>query len=479
MIHLKKLIATFFSVLFFLSGLGYLLLSPLSGVLLILLAILIFPPFLSLLEKIGRKPKLSHRIFIGVALFMLSTSLAPSVPDTVDNSGNPNITPTVIAQIESEKVIHKDNSHSIDRNIIETSQENIVSPTPALEPTITPTVSEIKDEPNMKVHFIDVGQADCILIESSKQYMLIDAGNNADEELILSYLKKNKVDRLEYVIGTHPHEDHIGSLDAVIRNFDIGKVILPEKEHTTQTFEDVLDAIEEKGLKITKPVVGNEYTLGTAKFTIIAPNSSYGDDLNDWSVGIKLTNHYNSFILTGDAEKEAEEDILRNGIDLNADVLKLGHHGSKTSSTDEFLDAVKPNAVVISVGKDNSYGHPNKDTIDKLTKRGIDIYRTDEQGTIIAVSDGKSIKWSTHPSKTNAHGDVVATATPIIKPTETPVQYEVPKTTTYILNKNTKKFHYPTCRSVKQMKESNKIYFDGARDEVINKGYSACKNCNP
>ncbi|WP_066715495.1 ComEC/Rec2 family competence protein [Clostridium sp. Marseille-P299] len=261
------------------------------------------------------------------------------------------------------------------------------------------------DDANLKVHFIDVGQADCILIESSNQYMLVDAGNNADEELIISYLNNLGIKRLEYVIGTHPHEDHIGSLDAVIRNYEIGKVILPEKEHTTKTFENVLDAIEEKNLKITKPKVGDKYEIGDASFVIIAPNNDYGDELNNWSVGIKLTLEDTSFVMCGDAEKEAEEDILSNGIDLKADVLKLGHHGSRTSSSKDFVDAVDPSYIVITCGADNSYGHPHKETMKWLKKRGIPFFRTDKQGTIIATSDGDEITWNVEPSNSYEAGN--------------------------------------------------------------------------
>lgn len=261
------------------------------------------------------------------------------------------------------------------------------------------------DDANLKVHFIDVGQANCILIESSNQYMLVDAGNNADEELIISYLNNLGIKRLEYVIGTHPHEDHIGSLDAVIRNYEIGKVILPEKEHTTKTFENVLDAIEEKNLKITKPKVGDKYEIGDASFVIIAPNNDYGDELNNWSVGIKLTLEDTSFVMCGDAEKEAEEDILSNGIDLKADVLKLGHHGSRTSSSKDFVDAVDPSYIVITCGADNSYGHPHKETMKWLKKRGIPFFGTDKQGTIIATSDGDEITWNVEPSNSYEAGN--------------------------------------------------------------------------
>lgn len=251
---------------------------------------------------------------------------------------------------------------------------------------------------DLKVHFIDVGQADCILVESEGNYMLVDAGNNEDAPVITAYLKKQGVKRLEYVIGTHPHEDHIGSLDSVIDAFEIENVMLPKKEHTTKTFEDVITAIENKNLSITAPEVGDKYQIGSAQFTILAPNHTYGEELNNWSIGIKLTNGKHSFLMCGDAEKEAEQDILSNGIDISAEVYKVSHHGASTSTTEAFLNAVSPEYAVICVGKDNTYGHPTKKTLDRLKKAGVQVFRTDEQGSIVADCDEDEIVWSTESS---------------------------------------------------------------------------------
>lgn len=246
-----------------------------------------------------------------------------------------------------------------------------------------------------KVHFINAGQGDSILIESDGHYMLIDAGENKKGSTVTQYLDSLKIQRLDYVIGTHPHSDHIGGLDTVIKAFDIGKVILPPVTHTTKTFEDLLDALRDKDLKIARPTAGDIYQLGSATFQIIAPNKDYGDNLNNWSVGIRLTCGNNAFLFAGDAEKEAEHDMTVNGLPLQADVLKLGHHGSRTSSTDEFLDKVNPSYAVILCGRDNSYGHPHKEILEKLKARNIQVFRTDRQGTITAAADGTNITWTT------------------------------------------------------------------------------------
>ena len=249
----------------------------------------------------------------------------------------------------------------------------------------------------LKVHFIDVGQADSILIEQDSKYMLIDAGNNGDGKLVKNYLIEEGVKTLEYVIGTHPHEDHIGGLDYVINDFNINKIYLPKATSTTKTFQDVVVAIKNKGMKVAVPKPGDSFNLGSAKCTILAPNSSDYSSLNNNSVVIKLEFGGNSFLFTGDAESISEKEILDKGFNVSADLLKVGHHGSRTSTTDEFLSKVNPKYAVISCAAENDYGHPHKEIISKLKIKIIPIYRTDELGTIIATSDGKTITFNKKP----------------------------------------------------------------------------------
>ena len=169
---------------------------------------------------------------------------------------------------------------------------------------------------------------------------------------------------------------------------------MPPVEHTTATFEDVLDAVADQGLKITKPVPGDTYNLGQSQFTVLGPVGDYADELNDWSVGIRLTDGNHSFVMCGDAEAEAEEDMARSGLNLSADVLKSGHHGSRTSSSPEFLEAVAPSWAVISCGEGNSYGHPHEETLKKYSEHSIQVLRTDEKGTIIASSSPEGLTWT-------------------------------------------------------------------------------------
>lgn len=250
----------------------------------------------------------------------------------------------------------------------------------------------------LKVHFLDVGQADSILIQTpTGENMLIDAGNNADGTTVVSYLKNQGISKIDILVGTHPHEDHIGGMDNVINSFDIGQIYMPKVEHTTKTYEDVLTTISNKGLKPIAPTPGSTFNLGETKFTILAPNSSSYEDLNNYSIVLKMEYGNTSFLFAGDAEDVSEQEMLNKGYDLSADVLKIGHHGSSSSTTQAFLSKVNPKYAVIMVGADNNYGHPAQETMDKLKAANITVYRTDECGTIIATTDGENITFNTKP----------------------------------------------------------------------------------
>lgn len=248
----------------------------------------------------------------------------------------------------------------------------------------------------LKIHFIDVGQADSILIECQSQYMLVDAGNNEDADIIADYLHRLGVIRLEYLILTHAHEDHIGSADKIVNEFAIGKIYFPrmEQEPTTKTYRDLRNAVLAKTMKFTQPAAGSILNMGEMKAIILAPNGTKYEDSNDYSIVLKIVYGQNSFLLTGDAGGVSENEMLAENFDLSADVLKIGHHGSRSATSNAFLNKVNPKYAILSCGIQNDYGHPHYETMKKLQKRKISVYRTDQQGTIVLVSNGKDITFN-------------------------------------------------------------------------------------
>lgn len=348
-----------------------------------------------------------------------------------------------------------------------------------------------EEEKNLKpleVHFLDVGQADCILIKTPRQKaILIDSGKNSDEDDVVFYIKSQGIDTIDAVVGTHPHEDHIGGLDAVISSFNIGKIYMPQVSHSTQTFEDVLNAIKNKGLKVTNAFAGTIIDVDTTlKIEMLAPNSQTYEDINNYSAVVKLTYNNISFLFTGDAESVLEQEMISKGYDLKANVLKVGHHGSATSTIAQFLKKVSPEYAVISVGKDNSYGHPDNLILNRLKTFGVEVFRTDESGTVIAISDGETIKFDKKASSIKEQAppqerelsgsDSGKEANSLKDTTEkegtAESKTETQEITVYI-TKTGDKYHSEGCQYLKKSKTPISL------NDAKNKGYTPCSRCNP
>lgn len=358
----------------------------------------------------------------------------------------------------------------------------------------TADANSLEASDTLEVHYIDVGQGDSILIRQGDQSMLLDAGNNNKGTTVWSYLLHQNVDHLTYAIGTHPDADHIGGMDVVLYKMDCDTVMLPACASDTKTYDELIGTIGQREQTVITPKQGQIYTLGKASFQILTDtDKDYGDNTNDYSLAFRLTFGDTSFLFTGDAEKAAEQDMIASGLTIQSDVFKAAHHGADTANTEDFLTAVHPTYCVISCGEGNSYGHPRAGVLNQLRAMGVKVFRTDEQGTIVATSDGSTITWNASPSESWQAGEPTGSAkgsrpegTGSVD-TDNVDNNGVATDTSdgsaeqgdYILNANTKKFHRPTCASVKRMSETNKVVSTQSREALIEQGYEPCKNCNP
>lgn len=405
-----------------------------------------------------------------LALIMLSGCSAKEVNSSPESRAE-NITGTAVTE-----------SSPGDDSSSDSEEPTVSDKTTAAEEAESESSGSNTTGNELKVHFLDVGQGDSIFIElPDNKTMLIDASEKEYADRITTYIYSCGYNSLDYVVATHPHSDHIGGMADVIGSFSIGNVILSPATHTTKTYTNMLTAIDNSGAKVTLGTAGTElFSDGDLSAVVIAPVTEDYSDLNNSSVMIMLTYGDRKFLFTGDAEEEEERTVTA---DIDCDVLKVGHHGSSTSTGSAFLTAASPEYAVISCGAGNSYGHPHTETIDKLKKSGVNIYRTDLQGDIVMTCDGKNITVNVSP--TTADGaqsgeskpettTVVTTPAPA---TQAPAAAES-VSYSYVLNTNTMKIHRASCSSVKQMSEENTDYTNDY-DAAIAAGYVPCKRCKP
>lgn len=348
------------------------------------------------------------------------------------------------------------------------------------EPTATPTpeqnenvTTEEPEKSSFAVHFIDVGQGDAALILCDGKAMLIDGGKPKASNIIYTYLKNQGITCLDYIICSHPDDDHIGGLSAPLSTITVKNVFAPNITNDIKSYHTFMQKTEEKGLTIQHPACGDSLKFGSSTVDFFGPVTESSTDKNNSSIVMKITYGETSFLFTGDAEREEEQQILSKGYNLSTTVLKVSHHGSAGATTYPFLREVLPEYAVISVGN-NTYGHPTEEVLSKLRDADVKVYRTDMQGDIIAKSDGKTVIIT--PSK-NADADTLSTQKTVAtsKPQQNNNQSsEI--TESYIGNKNSKKFHLPSCHTLPA--EHNRVYIS-TREEAIQKGFSPCKNCNP
>ena len=255
----------------------------------------------------------------------------------------------------------------------------------------------------LEVHFLDVGQGDAALLICGDESMIIDAGSNDSAEYVKKYLEGHGITGFKYAVGTHFDSDHVGGLDEILSDFEVETLLIPDQERDTKSYRDVIKNKNKAG-KVVIPKVGDTFTLGDATLTVFAPARNDYEESNDFSIVLRLDHGEDSFLFTGDAQEESEKEMLAAGLDVHVDVLKVSHHGSKKSSIRQFLETVVPKYAVVSCAKDNDYGHPHAPVLKRLRILGAQLFRTDEQGTIVCYSDGHSIAWNKAPSESWQQG---------------------------------------------------------------------------
>ena len=440
-------------------------------------------PIQNFFNKAMPKKKVLRGI-IAFVIFVVGCCVAPQVETTAPEVTNPTDI-TISSEATSEPTVDGTTEITTEPTT-DPSTEATTEPTtaPTTEPTTAPTTEPTVAPENstFEIHFIDVGQADAALVLCDGKAMLIDGGNAEDSSLLYTYLKNHNISHLDYVIGTHAHEDHIGGLAGALNYASVGTAYCPATSYDTKAFGNFVKALDKHGVSITVPSTGDSFTLGSAACTILAVNTDSSDP-NNTSIVLRIVYGDTSFLFTGDAERVVEQAILNRGANINSTVLKVGHHGSESSTSYVWLREIMPQYAVISVGKDNSYGHPTEEVLSRLRDAEVKTFRTDLQGDIICVSDGKSVTFTVERNAdADVFGGIGENSTQQTNPPETePPASEETKDNgrDYVVNKSTKKFHYPSCSSADDIKESNRWDYHGTREELIDMGYVPCKRWDP
>ena len=410
-------------------------------------------------------PEKSLDVLTGDVITATPEAVATATPEVI---AKPTVTPEIVVVVTATPV---PTATPTPRPTASPTPEPTATPTPRPTatptpvPTATPTPKPITT-PNIvqriKVHYIDVGQGDSIFIElPNGSCMLIDAGEKECGATVANYIKKQGYSTIDYIVITHPHTDHMGGMQYIIENFNAGKIYMPKASNNTKAFENLLLAIQNKGKTITEAKAGVNILKETdLVIDILAPNGQEYESLNDFSVVVKLTYGQHKFLFMGDAETTSEKEITA---DVSADFVKVGHHGSTTSSSSAFVKATGAKYAIIQVGDGNSYGHPKDTILERWKNSGATVLRTDLNGTIVISTNGIEYEISYNKEVVDSDDDTDSASSG----------------SKWVVNTNTKKIHYPSCSSAKKIKDENRWEVIATLSELENQGYTPCGNCKP
>lgn len=403
-----------------------------------------------------------------LAFSFLLTGCAESPANTESTAVSSSIETTQQSTTETTVSVAKETTAELQTTTPATTTTKATTKAP------TPKKAQTAKKQKLTFTVLNVGQGLSVLIETDGHRLLYDGGDREASSYVVSYLNKHGATSFDYLIASHYDADHINGLVGVLKNYSVRHFLGPDYETDTRTYRSMISTLAQNGIPIRNPEPGDTIKLGDAKITIVAPNSSYYDDSNDYSIAIKVTFGSNTFYISGDAETESINEILSYERDIRADVYVAGHHGSRTSITASYLQKIAPKYAIISCGEGNSYGHPHKETLSLLKNQGCKLFRTDLQKEIVITCDGKNYFFNVKPTTnfTPGSGSVKENKTQAA----TTKKASTDNSVTYIGNKNSQKFHLPSCNSLPL--EKNRIYFN-SRNEAVQSGYEPCKRCNP
>ena len=400
--------------------------------------------------QVMRKPRIAAAciaIFVALgALMLMIAGCSASVSNPGSSSGRVGVSPSANASSS-----HPSLSSSTSSSSSSAAKE---------------TAAKVPEGSTFSARFLDVGQGDAAIIECDGHYMIVDGGPPDASRLMYSYCRDHGINQVDYLVATHPDTDHTGGISGALQIVSVGRAFCSTTQAEQRAFQSMEKYLGKQGVSIEVPRVGETFSLGGATVQVVGPVYRTDDDIsNDDSIVLMITYGETSFLLTGDATEEEEHAILSAGYDIDCDLLKVSHHGSAHSSSSSFLRAASPSSAVISVAKDNGYGHPSEEALTRLDNCGATVYRTDLQGDITATSDGTTVNVS---AEKGAGSDTTISASE--------AQAQQLAGISYIGNLRSHKFHLPTCKNLP--KESNRIFFD-SRQEAVDAGYTPCGNCKP